>query len=142
MPIYFADCRYIADLTTVFNDLTESLKTNILNPMTQEKLNGYKLKLENERRLILSEIKRNEKPESFGTDIDHFDEKTDETEEFGNQLAIAQGLKQRLDDIEVALAKITAGTYGICEKCGKPIEEDILDIDPESRLCKSDKLKA
>jgi len=109
--------------------------------MTQEKLAEYKGKLEKEQRLILGEIKQNEKPTDFGSDVDHFEEESDEAEEMGNQLAIAQGLKGRLDDIEVALAKIQAGTYGICESCGKEIEPEILDIDPESRLCKSDKLK-
>lgn len=109
--------------------------------MTQEKINHYKGELEKERMLILSEIKKNEKPVDFGTDIDHFEEESDEAEEMGNQLAVANGLKQRLDDIEFALEKIREGTYGICEKCGKEIEAEILDIDPESRLCKSDKLK-
>ena len=110
--------------------------------MTQEKLAEYKKKLEHERTLILNEIKTNEKPVDFGSDVDHFEEESDEAEEVGNQLAIAQGLKLRLDDIEAALEKIREGKYGICEKCGEPIEEEILDIDPESRLCKRDKLAA
>jgi DnaK suppressor protein len=110
--------------------------------MTQEKINHYKGELEKERALILSEIKKNEKPTDFGSDIDHFDEETDATEELGNQLAVADDLKTRLDDIEVALEKIREGRYGICEKCGEEIEAEILDIDPESRLCKSDKLNA
>jgi len=38
------------------------------------------------------------------------------------------------------LGKIQTGTYGICEKCGKPIEHEILAIDPESRFCKACKL--
>ena len=109
--------------------------------MTKEKLQEYKTKLEKEQRLILAEIKQNETPTDFGSDIDHFEEESDEAEEMGNQLAVAQGLKGRLDDIEVALAKIQDGKYGICEKCGEEIEAEILDIDPESRLCKRDKLK-
>jgi len=108
--------------------------------MTQEKLNGYRTQLEKERRLILEEIKKNEKPTYFGDDIDHGEEESDEAEELGNQLAVAQGLKARLDDIEVALEKIREGKYGICEKCGERIGEEILDVDPESRLCKRDKL--
>jgi RNA polymerase-binding transcription factor DksA len=110
--------------------------------MTQEKINHYKGELEKERSLILAEINKNEKPVDFGSDVDHFDEETDATEEMGNQLAIADGLKTRLDDIEVALEKIREGKYGICEKCGEEIETEVLDIDPESRLCKRDKLAA
>jgi DnaK suppressor protein len=108
--------------------------------MAQEKLTSYKTQLEKERRLILEEIKKNEKPTDFGDDVDHGEEESDEAEELGNQLAVAQGLKARLDDIEVALEKIREGKYGICEKCGEKIEDEILDIDPESRLCKRDKL--
>lgn len=108
--------------------------------MNQETIQTYKIKLETERRLILEEIKKAEKPVDFGSDVEHYEDEADEAESVGNQLAIAQGLKARLDDIEVALAKIVEGKYGICEKCGKPIETEILDIDPESRLCKNCKL--
>lgn len=110
--------------------------------MTPEKLLGYKKKLEQEQGVISSEIKKNEQPVDFGSDIDHFEEESDEAEEAGNQLAVAQGLKARLDDIETALEKIQEGTYGVCEQCGNNIEESILDIDPESRLCKHCKLAA
>jgi DnaK suppressor protein len=110
--------------------------------MTQEKLNEHKRKLEQERTLILSEIKQLEKPLDFGKDIDHGDEDSDKTEELGDQLAVEQDLKLRLDDVQVALEKIREGNYGICEKCGREIEEEILDIDPESRLCKRDKVAA
>jgi len=110
--------------------------------MTQEQLKEHKNKLEKERMLILAEIKKSETPTDFGSDIDHLDEEADEAEELGNQLAVAQDLKMRLDDIEAALEKVRTGKYGICEKCGKEIEEDVLSIDPESRLCKNCKLSA
>jgi DnaK suppressor protein len=122
--------------------LTPEQKETNLEFMTKEKIDEYKKKLEQEKRLISAEIEKNEKPVDFGDDIDHFEEESDEAEEVGNQLAIAQGLKGRFDDIEMALEKIKLGTYGTCENCGKPIEEEILDIDPESRLCKSCKLAA
>jgi RNA polymerase-binding transcription factor DksA len=109
--------------------------------MTQEKISEYKMKLEGERRIITGEIKKNESLVDFGTNIDVEDD-SDQVEEMGNQLAVAEDLKRRLDDVEVALEKIDNGKYGICERCAKPIEEEILDIDPESRLCKNCKLKA
>ena len=108
--------------------------------MNTEKIGEYKVKLEKERLLLLAEIKKDERPVDFGSDTDHFDEETDEAEEFGNQLAMAQGLKNRLDEIDLALSKIRSGGYGICEKCGKEIEVAILDVAPESRLCKDCKL--
>jgi DnaK suppressor protein len=40
-----------------------------------------------------------------------------------------------LKEIDVALAKIEAGTYGICETCGKPIAEERLAAIPYARQC-------
>ncbi len=107
--------------------------------MTPDTLKEYKNKLEKERALLNQEIKRTEKPVDLGIDVPRFEEESDASEEVGNQMAIADDLKVRLEDIEDALQKISNGTYGICEKCDRPIEKEILDIDPESRFCKKDK---
>ena len=108
--------------------------------MNQEQLKEYKTKLERERSVIVAEIASDEKPIDFGSDVDHGDEESDKSEEVGDQLAAAQGLKDRLSEINIALTKIQSGTYGVCERCGKPIEHEILSIDPESRFCKVCKL--
>jgi DnaK suppressor protein len=105
--------------------------------MDQNKLSEYKGKLEKERLLLLEEIKQSEKPASFGDDIDHFEEDTEATEDLGNHLAMAQDLKKRLDEIDVALSKIRNGGYGVCEKCGKAIGDDVLSLSPEAPRCKS-----
>jgi RNA polymerase-binding transcription factor DksA len=110
--------------------------------MNQEELNKYKRALERERIMVMKEIVQHQKPVDFGTDVDHFDEEADEAEEIGNQLAIAQDLKNRLSEIDIALGKIQAEKYGTCEKCGAQIEEMILEIDPESRFCRKCKLAA
>ena len=93
--------------------------------------------LEKERAMLATEIAHDEKPVDFGADIDHGDEESDRSEQVGDQLAAARDLKDRLNEIDIALGKIESGGYGICEKCGKPIEHEILDIDPESRFCKA-----
>lgn len=109
--------------------------------MDKAKLDTYKNKLEKERSLLLAEIKQNEKPVDFGNDTEDMDESSDRSEEVGNQIAIAEDLKTRLDEVNHALAKFQNGTYGICERCKNPIETEVLDIDPESRLCKNCKLR-
>jgi DnaK suppressor protein len=110
--------------------------------MNQDQLKEYKTALEKERTMITAEIAKDEKPVDFGSDIDHGDEESDKSEQVGDQLAAAQELKDRLSEIEIALGKIRDGTYGICEKCGTPIEHEILAIDPESRFCKACKLRS
>jgi len=109
--------------------------------MNQDQLKEYKAKLEKERALIAAEITRDERPVDFGSDIDHGDEESDKSEEVGDQLAAAEELKSRLTDIDIALEKIRSNKYGFCEKCGKPIEHEILAIDPESRFCKECKMQ-
>jgi DnaK suppressor protein len=43
--------------------------------------------------------------------------------------------EQVLRDIDAALGRIEAGTYGTCERCGKPIGEERLDAMPYATLC-------
>lgn len=45
-------------------------------------------------------------------------------------------LKERLAKIEKALTKIEKGNYGLCGKCGQPIEEIRLNIDPAAEFCR------
>ncbi len=38
-------------------------------------------------------------------------------------LAVQSTLMRELDEVNIALKKFDDGTYGICEMCGKPIDE-------------------
>lgn len=98
-------------------------------------LSKLKHKLEKEEKKIQKELKGLERPPEFGPET--YDEESHESQEFGNQLSIAQSLKNRLNSIGTALAKIVRGKYGVCERCGKKISDEILKIAPESRLCQS-----
>lgn len=40
-----------------------------------------------------------------------------------------------LDQIEAALARLAAGTYGICAVCGEPIAEGRLEARPWTPFC-------
>jgi DnaK suppressor protein len=44
-----------------------------------------------------------------------------------------------LEAIDAALARIEAGTYGRCERCGKEIETERLEAIPYATLCIDDK---
>ena len=37
--------------------------------------------------------------------------------------------------IDAALARIDAGTYGTCERCGRPIGQERLEAIPYATLC-------
>jgi DnaK suppressor protein len=61
----------------------------------------------------------------------------DRSEDFEERSGTTEVLNVRLEDINSALERITNGTYGICEVCGKPIEEDRLEANPAARTCKA-----
>ena len=44
-------------------------------------------------------------------------------------------LRQRTGELEDALERLEAGTYGVCESCGRPIAIERLEALPETRLC-------
>lgn len=60
----------------------------------------------------------------------------DKIEEFETNQAITESFKADLLEINDALGKIEAGTYGLCEVCNKEIEDDRLAANPSARTCK------
>ncbi len=94
-------------------------------------------KLEQSRKEIEEELEQFKASLDFGDETDHMEEESDESEEMGTFLSIKKLQDARLEAIDRALEKIKNGTYGFCERCGKPIEKEIVNIDPESALCKN-----
>ncbi|MBI5401736.1 hypothetical protein HZB05_02855 [Candidatus Wolfebacteria bacterium] len=109
--------------------------------INKEEIKKLKTKLEEEKAELEKEVAELKVVPDFGSDVDASDEETDESQAYGNQLALMQTFKERLADIEFALDKMEKGTYGVCEKCGKEISLDVLEVDPESKLCREDKKK-
>ncbi len=60
------------------------------------------------------------------------------TEREGDEVLEQMGLsgQKELQMIEASLARIEAGTYGICTKCGADIREDRLDLMPYTPFCR------
>jgi RNA polymerase-binding transcription factor DksA len=57
------------------------------------------------------------------------------TAERGELEALAGTLADTLEEVEDALGKLDAGTYGRCESCGGEIAEARLEAKPAARLC-------
>jgi len=49
--------------------------------------------------------------------------------------SLEENAEQLVHEIDVAVARIDAGTYGICARCGQPIPEDRLEAVPYATLC-------
>jgi RNA polymerase-binding protein DksA len=50
-------------------------------------------------------------------------------------VALLEQARQRLADVEAALARRESGDYGICESCGRPIAPERLAARPAARTC-------
>lgn len=68
-------------------------------------------------------------------EVDSADENevADKLEEYEGNSGILQQLEEQLADVNSALDRIEKGTYGICEICGKQIEQDRLVANPSAR---------
>ncbi|HEX6595539.1 MAG TPA: TraR/DksA C4-type zinc finger protein [Acidimicrobiales bacterium] len=65
-----------------------------------------------------------------------------ETFEREKDLSILENVEAELADIEHALARISDGSYGTCEACGRAIDEERLEAMPATRLCLDDQAAA
>lgn len=118
--------------------------------MNQKFIKESKQKLEQERNQTEESLKKiAKKDEGLSGDWDTrfpsfnggesgsglLETEADEVEEYGTNLSLGNALEFRLKNINSALEKIEKGKYGICEKCGKEIDEKRLEIVPEARFC-------
>jgi DnaK suppressor protein len=68
--------------------------------------------------------------------FDHnFADSSQVTAERAEVEALAKSLQESLGEVEDALAKFDAGTYGKCESCGQDIATARLEAAPAARLC-------
>ena len=112
-------------------------------------LKNYKVKLEEEKKLLedeLGTLGRVDKTgdweavpegEIYAQEVQDEGDMADRAEDYEERSIKLDKLETRLNNIKKALEKIEKGEYGICEKCGKKIEEDRLEANPAATTCKS-----
>ena len=49
--------------------------------------------------------------------------------------ALLAGTRERIGEIDDALRRLDAATYGVCEGCGRPIADERLAVRPFARRC-------
>ena len=107
----------------------------------------YKTRLEEQLRIIIAELETiaiydlvNDNweaipnQEEIASDADE-NTSADFIEEWNQRRATVSDLEREYRDIKRALNKIAAGTYGLCEVSGEPIEEKRLAARPDARTC-------
>lgn len=65
-------------------------------------------------------------------------EVADKIEGFEANTAVLKQLEIRFNELQDALKRIEAGTYGKCEKSGNTIEKERLEANPAARTCISE----
>ena len=70
-------------------------------------------------------------PGDVGTDVADND----------REMALLEAADERRAEVRAALARIDAGTYGVCVDCGQPIDEARLEFRPEAARCLADQQK-
>jgi DnaK suppressor protein len=107
--------------------------------MTKKDLARFEKLLLDEREKLVGSIRRiedasrNESGRDHGGDLSSYAESGTDNFDLETALNIASGESDRLAEIEEALARIKAGTYGICEGSGKPIPLKRLEVFPAAR---------
>ena len=102
-------------------------------------LDGLRVQLEGQRMNLRAEL------QELGADPDAdevafagdagFSDRSHSTEERSRLISVSRALRSNLRLVDRALAKMDAGTYGSCERCGRPIAPERLDALPWAILC-------
>lgn len=115
--------------------------------LPRETINKIKTVLLKQQKSVESQLKEIEKDDPItNTDLapEASESGTDSwmAEVHGRITTLKDDLTGFLGKIHNSLSKINKGTYGKCEKCGKPIEKDRLKAMPAASLCLSCSKKA
>jgi RNA polymerase-binding protein DksA len=95
----------------------------------KEMLRQERAQVESELAALRAEMQ--EAPEMTGDEVDLNVYEREKT------LGLVAAYERRLEEIDRTLQVAAQGKYGICERCGNPIDPERLKIFPETRLCVS-----
>jgi RNA polymerase-binding protein DksA len=109
-------------------EILEKIKKDLLirKEQIEKELAGFTKKDE-----FVKDNYRSEFPD-FG---DKEDENAEEIATYTDNLSVEFSLEKTLRDINKALERVNAGTYGKCAYCGQEIAEDRLLARPTSNAC-------
>ncbi len=97
--------------------------------------------LEKERNRLTAELESSageasrNRQNSEGSPFGKREEEADVTYEIGRRATLDTHVKYQLREVEEALRKLDNQTYGLCTKCGKPIDPARLEALPQATLC-------
>jgi DnaK suppressor protein len=118
------------------------------SPYTKKELSDLRRRLQEEREELQRQASEIEEA-SFGTPQSELTGEVSFDEEYADagtatfererDLSLTNNIRDLTDKIDRALDRIDEGTYGLCERCGKPIEKARIKALPYATLCIKDK---
>ena len=104
--------------------------------MSDATLADIRASLEEERDKLLQQLAAlGEGPGGSLAFDQNFADSSQVTAERAEVEALVGSLRESLADVEHALAKFEAGTFGLCEECGHAIAPARLEAKPGARYC-------
>ncbi len=109
--------------------------------MNAELLQRLRAELESERDTVMAELKEygadpySEKVNHIDGIDDNFADSAAATAERSEVLAFIDSARERLNDVDAALARMDEGEYGTCVDCGETISTARLEARPLSIRC-------
>ncbi|WP_405819431.1 TraR/DksA C4-type zinc finger protein [Streptomyces sp. NBC_00838] len=117
------------------------------DPWTEEEVAEARAGLESEAARLNAEISSSEQALA-GLMRDSGDGAGDDDADTGtknitreHEMSLAANAREMVEQTERALLRLDAGTYGLCEVCGKPIGKARMQAFPRATLCVEDKQK-
>jgi RNA polymerase-binding protein DksA len=102
--------------------------------MRPTKIEAEREKLIAERAAILDDIEHLKEWLQGEVDVDA-DEGDPDLAEREKNLALLIVMERKLESVNSALRAMEKGSYGICERCGNPIDPARLEVRPDATLC-------
>jgi len=108
------------------------------------RLDAERTRLEETRRAAQDLVSgtTEEAVQELATYDQHLADQGTETFERERDTSVLQRVEAQLREVDDALARLDAGTYGRCEICGKEIAEARLEAMPAARYCLEDQARA
>jgi DnaK suppressor protein len=94
--------------------------------------------LEARRRELTKDLERLTEPPAAGASVSFGKRIGDGTTEAVERISTtltARSIASSLEDVDRALAKLSEGTYGRCDECGRPIPDERLAARPATSDC-------
>jgi DnaK suppressor protein len=95
-------------------------KTNATFNLLRARLEGERKRLTEEMEQLKTAMRPADERRE-GSPFGKREEEATESYELERRLTLEKSIREQLTSVEHALQKFEAGTYGLCDNCGKPI---------------------